>query len=114
MKTTIITAILILSTLGLSATTKNTIIKGQVIESGSNIPMAYATIEILNSDSTLIMEVITDVNGSYFIEDIPAGEYSLKISDLGYEDLSMALEVRGEVLELENIEVNEDRGMFNI
>lgn len=71
-------------------------------------------VEILNSDSTLIMEAITDVDGTYLIEDVPVGEYSLKVSDLGYKDLSMKVQVKNQVVELENIEVDEDREMLNM
>ncbi|PID56078.1 MAG: TonB-dependent receptor, partial [Ignavibacteriae bacterium] len=48
---------------------------------------------------------VSDENGSFLINNIPAGEYSLKVSYIGYDDKVLELQLsQGESLEL-NLEL---------
>lgn len=113
MKKTIIATILILSTLSLVANTLTGQLKGKIIQSENRAPLAYATVGIYQLDSTLVKGVITDINGSFVIENLPFGEYSLKVSFIGYKDVSMRIEVDNALIELEDIQVAEDTEMLN-
>lgn len=65
----------------LSAKAEGGIIKGKVIESGSNAPIELANI-ILDGKS---FGATTNNKGEFEISSIPAGTYNIKISCLGYQ-----------------------------
>lgn len=58
-------------------------IKGKVIDSDSEIALAYATIIVLNTDP--IIATITDIDGYFRLENVAVGRVSLQISFVGYE-----------------------------
>ncbi|UCF63660.1 MAG: TonB-dependent receptor [bacterium] len=55
--------------------------KGRILDSETKEPLIAVNIEILNT----INGAATDLDGYYFIPDIPVGNYSIRISYLGYE-----------------------------
>lgn len=57
--------------------------------------------------SELARGAATDVNGNYTIEDVPFGEYNVRISFIGYKQLNQTLNVNDENLTL-NFELSED------
>lgn len=60
-------------------------IKGVVVDSISAAELPYANITLLSiKDSSLITGVATGVNGDFSINNIPDGNYLLKISYVGY------------------------------
>ena len=61
-------------------------ITGKVIDKATGEPIAGATIMVLD----LKMGAATDVNGEYFILNVPPGTYTLTISMLGYEGVHSA------------------------
>lgn len=69
-----------------------TTIKGKILDkaSGENIP--FASITLLQKDST-IKTVSSDFDGKYAFKDISAGDYSLKVTYVGYQ-LTMIKEVK--------------------
>jgi hypothetical protein len=61
------------------------VVSGQVVSQESE-PVSFATVALLSqADSTLISGAITDENGFFEFNDLPLGEYALKVSYLGYK-----------------------------
>ena len=67
---------------------QNCKISGTLIDKVSNNPLPYAN-AILKSpvDSTVLLGTITDGDGHFLIKDIKAGQYSLKLSFIGYQSV---------------------------
>lgn len=70
-------------------------IKGQVIDSLTNIPRPFCLAILIDSNQNYINWAICDFDGCFTIDDISAGKYTLQISDLGYE-----------TIEIQNITIN--------
>lgn len=63
-------------------------ISGSVVEHQTNESIPYATVALYSkNDSTLIKGVITNDDGLFLLEKITEGNYYLKISFIGYNDL---------------------------
>ena len=56
---------------------------GKVQDTQSN-PIAYATVSLLRTDSTLVTGAITDDNGAFALS-APSGKYLLQVSFVGYQ-----------------------------
>lgn len=83
-----ILAILIFSFLAISSfgSTTKIDIRGVILDM-KNTPIPYATIFLLNSDSTFINGCTTDDNGAFFLPDSLKEGMSLKVSAIGYNTL---------------------------
>ena len=62
-------------------------IKAQVVDE-DNKPMAQVSIQVQNNKSQLVKELTTDTDGSFSIN-LPSGNYTLRLSYLGYEDTTV-------------------------
>ena len=62
-------------------------IKGTVLDQQAEIPVIGATVELLNTTETT--GVITDVDGYFVLENVPAGRNVIRISYLGYESITL-------------------------
>ncbi|MEI6061919.1 MAG: TonB-dependent receptor [Bacteroidota bacterium] len=64
-------------------------ISGRVLDASTNKPMEYVNIAVFRAaDSSLITGTITDPDGMFKIEKIASGEYYLRISFLGFQNLN--------------------------
>ncbi len=63
------------------------IIRGNVVDKISNTSLPGANIIILNSDP--ILGTASDMDGNFKIAKVPVGKYTLKITYLGYKDLTI-------------------------
>lgn len=60
-------------------------LSGKVVDAASKQPVEYATISVLSRrDSSLVTGTVTDMQGSFVLEQIPAGAYRVKVSYIGY------------------------------
>ncbi len=74
---------------------KKATISGRVLDSESAEALSYSTVQIMKSDSTsMVAGGVTNVNGYYNIKNIPAGQYVMKVSYIGYHNLFRTLEVK--------------------
>lgn len=81
---TVLILITIFSNLSFSQSATNTI-KGKVVDKVSNKPLESASIQVFSSaDSSLVTGMLADANGSFSIENIPDGLYTIKVSYIGY------------------------------
>ena len=67
-----------------SAGARDIIVKGQVLEEGTNYPLEYATVSFTNPQGKIVTGGITDTKGNYSIA-VPAGMYSVKFEFISYE-----------------------------
>lgn len=62
------------------------IVKGKIVEAGTNTPMEYANVVIYSvSDSSIIGGIMTEPDGSFQIENVPPGKYYLQANFIGFE-----------------------------
>lgn len=87
-------------------------VKGRIIESKENTPVAYATVSIHRSDSTIVSGATTADDGSFEIANIPFGEYTLKVSFIGYKEYSTPLTINTPIIECGEIAIEEDAQML--
>ncbi len=62
-------------------------IRGNVIDKISKTPLPGATVILINSDP--LIGSTTDVDGNFKLSKVPVGIHSIKISFIGYKDLTM-------------------------
>ncbi|MCC6280134.1 MAG: carboxypeptidase-like regulatory domain-containing protein [Saprospiraceae bacterium] len=58
-------------------------IRGMVIDDASNVPVAFATVVLLDTDPSV--GAITDTSGHFSIPNVPVGRYDLRVTYVGYE-----------------------------
>jgi len=68
---------------------QNGILRGNVVESGSGDPIAYATIQAVDADKGSI----SDEEGFFILGALPPGKQRIRFSFLGYQDTTLAVEV---------------------
>src|SRR6187401_3499914 len=60
-------------------------IAGKLVESGSKMPVGFASVALFSSkDSSLAGGVTSAENGQFAMENLPFGNYFLKITLVGY------------------------------
>jgi outer membrane receptor protein involved in Fe transport len=65
-------------------------IKGEVVDAAGGGAIEYATIVLLSADgSKQITGTVSETGGSFKLSDIPAGKYQMKVSFIGYEEVSV-------------------------
>jgi hypothetical protein len=102
------------------------VIKGQITDSESNIPIPSARITILENGKPSKKGAIADVNGYFRIKDVPVGRISLKVNSLGYEvrtmndllltsgkELNLNITMVESVIKTQDVEVVYDRAKDN-
>lgn len=88
-------------------------IKGMVIEQTSQegVVGAYA---LLNQDGKTKFSVSTNQNGFFKFEKVPFGKYELKITFLGFEDFTKAINADKATIPAGRIQLLEDKVQLNI
>ncbi len=63
-------------------------ITGKIIDATSNEPIEFATIAVLKSKDSSVVNVVTSgVDGNFFITNVPPGLYKIKVSFVGYKNI---------------------------
>lgn len=79
---------------------QNLAIIGQLTDP-ANQPIIFANVTLLqSSDSSLVKGTTSDLEGNFKIENIDPGEFIIKISYLGYNDVFLTKEITNESLSL--------------
>lgn len=68
-------------------------VRGRVVDSESQSPLAGAKLQVLTNDSTLKLRALADIDGYFRIEKVPVGKHTLIASYLGYEAKNTTIEV---------------------
>ena len=65
------------------------VVKGKVLDKSNDEPIGFVNVVLANaSDGKMAKGAITDENGSFTLTDLPYGSYELKVSYVGYKDIS--------------------------
>lgn len=88
-------------------------VSGKITDSTQNIGLPRANIMLMTtSDTTKFHGEISDLNGSFVIENVKTGNYILKISFLGYQTYRMQISVRNANLLLKPIMMKQSTSML--
>lgn len=83
MKTFLIVAVFLLTTSVIFPQQKGSI-SGIVLENSTDLPLSDASASLLDSDNKIVKGGATDLDGKFFLDEIPFGRYRLEISMIGY------------------------------
>jgi hypothetical protein len=102
---TIFTFFLLTSLFSLSVNAQS--VSGVVTDATDNSPIANATVELIKSDSSLApFTTVTRSNGSFSVNNVPAGKYSLNITSVSYTNYKKEITVNGSNTDLGNISIS--------
>ena len=66
------------------------IITGQILDKNTSEPISYASVALINqNDMSIVTGVITDEEGKFTIDNIPEGNYIVKVSFIGYKSIEI-------------------------
>ena len=63
-------------------------IRGMVVDEASNVPVIGATIVVMDTEP--LLGAATDVDGNFTIQNVPVGRHTIKISSVGYEEITLS------------------------
>lgn len=86
-------------------------ISGTVIEASSGSPASFATVAVLQVDSTVVTGVAADENGAWALS-VQPGRYILSVSLIGFKDVVLDLEAKEGNMTLNPIALEEDSQML--
>lgn len=97
--------LLFISTLISTMTWAQSSIEGKVVDE-TNQAMAYATVRLLQADSTFIGGVASDSSGIYTFKNINEGSYLLAVSSIGYDPVVVSVAVQKSDIQMDPIRLN--------
>ncbi len=66
------------------------LIIGNILDAGTSKPLSFATIQLKKmTDTAILSQVISDKNGAFECINLPFGYYKLKVSMVGYANLTL-------------------------
>lgn len=104
--------ILLASTTSLIAQQVTQTVRGKIVDKDSQIPLIGATVVVMGSDP--LIATASDENGSFRFSKVPIGRLNLKVTYIGYEDLTIPnLLVSSAKEEIVNIDLTESINKLN-
>ncbi|MCX2474849.1 TonB-dependent receptor [Pedobacter sp. MC2016-05] len=88
---------------------ENAFITGKIVDSKTSLPIEYVGV-ILSSkiDSNKKVGVVSNKAGEFFFKDIAKGDYTLKISAMGYNPILKTITFSGKNIDLGVLKIKED------
>ena len=83
-------------------------VSGTVIDKDTKEAVIQATVALLTTDSTVVQNAVTDIDGRFVVATAKDGRYLLRISSVGYTTLTRQVDVSGRDLALGTITLNAD------
>ena len=71
-------------------------VKGKVIESDSQEPVAQTTVKLLKTDSTLAAGVLTNLNGQFSVKAPKAGTFIIQVTCVGFKAYTKRVSVQAD------------------
>ena len=68
---------------------------GGTVTDENDETLPYVTVQLLRTDSTVYRSTTTGNNGQYVLKEVPAGDYLLTCSYVGYKKWGQAVSVSG-------------------
>jgi len=87
-------------------------IKGSVISTSDNSPVGFATVAVMQMDSTIVTGIACDENGYYTINNLQKGDYILSASMIGYKTSYVNVTLRSAEEQIDPIYISEDSQML--
>ena len=82
----LLTSLLLLLLTTLSTLAQQASLTGLVLDAGSQAPLEYASVVLYRSvDSTLVDGVVTQIDGTFVLQQLSAGSYYLQVQFVGYQ-----------------------------
>ena len=99
---------LIMALFSISVYAQKGSIVGTVIEEKDSSPMPYVSVAIMKAsgDSAIVNGGITDDKGEFEIKNVAYGKYIIKLSFVGYKEVSKNIEVNSPKLDFGTIKLN--------
>ncbi len=90
-------------------------ISGTVVDNGTNQPVEFATIALIDATGKTIDGTIADAKGKFIIAKIADGKYSVAISFIGYHTITQTVEIAGKKndINLATIKIIEEAHQLN-
>ncbi|MBP1677477.1 MAG: TonB-dependent receptor [Bacteroidetes bacterium] len=89
-------------------------IKGKIVDSSNQTPIDFVNVALYKTNSeTPTAGVTSDNNGNFQLPQIPNGNYTLKVSFVGYNTLNLPLHVDGKEMNIGIIKLVEDSKTLN-
>lgn len=111
MKRTIILSVLVILSTSFSvpcvAQGTASSIQGHTFDADDQQPLPFTTIELLNTDSTLVTGAIANEEGRFVLQ-APSGKYILKVTYMGYQPTCQELHTVNGTLDLGSLFLHED------
>ena len=87
---------------GLQAASRSTTrVKGSVIDKTASTPLEFSTVSLTDTTGKTIAVNTSDEKGSFSLADVPAGNYTLKVSFVGYTDVEQPLEITAQQTDID-------------
>ncbi len=90
-----------------------TTVEGQVVDSAQTFLPAATVVLLQAQDSVMHSYTISDANGGFIFSKVPAGEYLLQITYVGYHNHSQEITVAGEPIQLGKIALIDQSQMLD-
>lgn len=96
----------ILSTLPVIASTT---VKGTIVDASSKTPLEFVNIALLKDGSnSLVAGVSSDKDGQFVLPTIPNGKYTLRVSYIGYNTITMPIEINSKTTYLGTLKLSQN------
>lgn len=85
-------------------------VKGLVFSKNSSEPLDFVNVVLVNPESGLPLQIgtMTDENGAFVLEQVPAGNYVIRISNIGSVTQEREINVANEEINIGKIELADD------
>ena len=83
-------------------------VSGTVVDKSDNEPVIQATVALLKSDSTLVTNAVTNVDGQFQMTAPKDGAYIMRVTYVGYKTLYKNLTMSGKPLSLGTLSISMD------
>lgn len=89
-------------------------VSGIVVDAGSNAPVDFVNVTLSHRDSeTPLKGVVSDENGYFIISGVENGQYTIRLSFIGYNSYSRNFTVNGKDVNFGTIKIEEDSKMLS-
>jgi len=89
----LLTALFLVLTYTCAAQQPTQNVRGQIIDSETRFPLFGVRVDILTSDTTLVLRARSNEDGYFTIQDVPVGKHQLRASTMSYDVNTITIEV---------------------
>lgn len=84
-------------------------IRGKIVDANTEQPLDFVNVSLIkNNETAPAAGVVSDGKGQFELPNVPVGNYTLKVSFVGYNTINLPLKVTDKVLEMGMIKLIED------